>query len=267
MIMSSAAPGSRSFADGQALGMLLLVAVALVAVWVGTRTWRRGPVPTGADDAEQAGAVAVRRGNIVRGVLLLIAAAGLIWVFTYPYRGDPPAVEAAPVAQEPVGQSPSATTAPAEVERVIDAASRVGEYRLHTGAEAAEYQRVVPGKPETGKRWFYDGPGEGPIGALLQISAVEWDAELAGATSPEALSDELRNFFAGARATEVTDFEAGPWGGRLGCGFVAADTGRQIVCAWADSATRGQIGLADEDSLAKAAEVTLQFRSASEKRT
>ena len=29
-----------------------------------------------------------------------------------------------------------------------------------------------------GRRWFYDGPGEGPMGAVLQINAVEWDAGL-----------------------------------------------------------------------------------------
>ncbi|MEU3203367.1 hypothetical protein ABZ702_05695 [Streptomyces cyaneofuscatus] len=83
MITSSADSGSRSFADGQALGMLLATAAAVAVIWLANRAWRRGPEPTGAVDAEQAGAPAVCRGNSVRGVLLTTAAAGLVWVFTY----------------------------------------------------------------------------------------------------------------------------------------------------------------------------------------
>ncbi|MGA5044433.1 hypothetical protein [Streptomyces arboris] len=265
MITSSVDPGSRSFADGQALGLLLVTAAAMAVIWIATRAWRRGPAPTGALDAEEASALAVRRGNIVRGVLLVTAAAGLVWVFTY--KGYGPATEAAPVGREPAVESPSATTGAPEVTRVIDAAPRVGEYRLHTGAEAAEYEQLAPGSPESGERWFYDGPGEGPVGALLQIKAVEGGTGLDGATGSKAMSDELRAFFTGARATEVTAFEAGPWGGQLSCGFAQSDAGRQVVCAWVDSITRGQLGLMDEASLSRGAEIALQFRTASEKRT
>ncbi|MEV4876170.1 hypothetical protein [Streptomyces cyaneofuscatus] len=264
MITSSVDPASRSFANGQALGMLFVIAVAMVAIWITTQSWRRGPVPTSAIDAEQASALAIRRDNIVRGVLLVTAAAGLIWVFTY--RGYAPAPEAAPVDREPVASSPSATAGAPEVTRVIDAAPRVGEYRLLTDAEAAEYERLVPAKPESGERWFYNGPGEGPVDALLQIRAVEGGAELDGAASSKAMSDDLGAFFAGARATEITAFEAGPWGGQLSCGFAQSDGGRQIVCAWVDSTTRGHLGLMDEASLSRAGEIALQFRTASEKR-
>ncbi|MGW4218368.1 hypothetical protein ACWEJZ_15260 [Streptomyces bacillaris] len=264
MIMLSVDPAARSHADGQAVGQLLVLAVALVLVWVVTRTWRRGPAPDGPDDVERTTAVAVRRGNIVRGVLLAIAAAGLIGIFTG--RGYQPAAEAAPTAQKPVAQSPSATTGPPEIKRVIEAAPSVGEYRLHTGEEAAEYERLVPEKSQTGKQWFYDGPGEGPVGAWLQIDAVEWDARLSEITSPEAASGVLRDFFAGSKATEVTDFEAGPWGGRLSCGYVTVNSGRQVACAWVDAATWGRLALMDEKSLSKAAEIALEFRTASEKR-
>ncbi|WP_405676495.1 hypothetical protein OG239_40890 [Streptomyces sp. NBC_00868] len=105
------------------------------------------------------------------------------------------------------------------------------------------------------------------MGAVLQINAVEWDARLAEAKRSDTMTQELRNFFAGARATEVTEFEAGPWGGRLSCGFVASAAGRPIVCAWTDSGTSGQVMLADEKSLSEAAKVALQFRASSEKRT
>ncbi|MEV7843903.1 MULTISPECIES: hypothetical protein [Streptomyces] len=265
MITSSADSGSRSFADGQALGMLLATAAAMAVIWLATRAWRRGPVPTGAVDAEQASALAIRRGNIVRGVVLVTAAAGLVWVFTY--KGYGPAAEAAPVGREAVARWPSASAGTPEATRVIDAAPRVGEYRLHTGAEAAEYEQLAPGRPESGERWFYDGPGEGSVGALLQIKAVKRGTGLDGATGSKAMSDELRAFFTGARTTQVTAFEAGPWGGQLSCGFAQSDAGRHVVCAWVDSLTRGQLGLTDEASLSGGAQIALQFRSASEKRT
>lgn len=76
----------------------------------------------------------------------------------------------------------------------------------------------------------------------------------------------MSDFFAGSKATEVTAFEAGPWGGRLSCGFVTVDSGRQVMCAWIDSATWGRLALMDEKSLSKAAKIALEFRSASEKR-
>ncbi|MEU9700096.1 hypothetical protein [Streptomyces sp. NPDC047981] len=265
MIMSSIDPDSQSFADGQAVGTLLVTAVAMVVIWFTTKAWRRGPVPTSAVAAEHVTALAMRRGNIVRGVLLAVAAVGLIRAFSF--EGEPPAAEAAPAVQAPAVQTPSATAGASEAKRVIDAAPRIGGYRLLSGAEAAEYERKTSGKKPSGKRWFYDGPGEGPVGAVLQINAVEWDANLAEAKRSHTMTSEMRNVFAGARATEVTAFEAGPWGGQLSCGFLASTTGRPILCAWADSGTSAQVLLADEKSLSKAAEVALQFRGGSEKRS
>ncbi|OKJ64040.1 hypothetical protein [Streptomyces sp. CB02261] len=266
MITLSVDPTSQGFAEGQALGTLLVTAVAMAVVWFTTRAWRRGPVPTSAvGDAERAVTLAIRRGNIIRGVLLAVAAAGLVRAVTY--EGEPPAASAAPVVQEPTAVAPSVAAAPSAPGRVIDAAPHVGAYRLLTGAEAAEYEQLMSGKSASGKRWFYDGPGAGPMGAVLQINAVEWDEELAEAKRSDTMTQELRDFFAGARATEVTAFEAGPWGGRLSCGFLASSTGRPVVCAWTDSGTWGNVLLADEKTLPEAAEAALRFRTISEKRT
>ncbi|MFE5796645.1 hypothetical protein ACFQ8C_29270 [Streptomyces sp. NPDC056503] len=265
MIMSSVDPSSESFTDGQAVGVLLATAIALVVIWIATRTWRRGPRPTGGVTAEQATALAIRRENIVRGVLLVLAAAGLLRAFTY--EGEPPAAEATPVVQEPSPQTSTTATAPSKVNRVIDAAPRVGGYRLVTGTQAAEYEQMTSGKAPSGKQWFYDGPGQGPVGAVLQINAVEWDTKLAETKHSQTTTHELRNFFAGAQATEVTAFEAGPWGGKLSCGFATSAAGRPIVCAWTDSGTWGRIMLMDEQSLSHAADIALQFRTNSEKRT
>ncbi|WP_158946332.1 hypothetical protein [Streptomyces griseus] len=259
MLMSSIDPDSQSFADGQTVGTLLATAIAVAVIWFATKSWRRGPVATSAVAAEQVTALALRRENIVRGVLLVVAALGLIRAFTY--EGEPPAAEAAPAAQTPSGAAASS-----EEERVIDAASRVGGYRLLSGAEADKYEQLTSEKKPSGRRWFYDGPGEGPVGAVLQINAIEWDADLAEAKRSHTMTHEMRNVFAGARASEVTAFEAGPWGGRLSCGFMESATGRPILCAWADAGTSAQVLLADEENLSEAAEIALQFRSGSEKR-
>ncbi|WP_448317315.1 hypothetical protein [Streptomyces sp. CO7] len=251
MITLSVDPTSQSLAAGQALGTLLITAAAMAVIWFATRTWRRGPVPAGAvePEPEQASSAAQRRYNIVVGVLLVVAAAGL--ARAYSYEGQPPA-DAAPVAQE----------------RVIDAAPRVGAYGLLTEEDAALYEQQTSGKTLQGKHWFYDGPGQGPIGAILQINAVEWDAELAEEKRSDTMTQQLRNFFAGAKASEVTAFEAGLWGGQLSCGFIAPNAGsRPIVCAWTDDGTSGSVVLVDETRLPRAAEVALQFRTASEKRT
>ncbi|MFJ6797181.1 hypothetical protein [Streptomyces sp. NPDC091268] len=264
MITASIDPSSQGFADGQMMGTLLLTAVAVAVIWFATRSWRRGPVPTSAVDAERAGAEAVRRGNIVRGVVLAVAAAGLVRAFTLP-GGEPPAAEAAPVAQAPTAPaSAGATNAPVP-QRVIEAAPQVGPYRLLNGAEAAGYEKLTSAKPTSGKRWFYDGPGEGPLGAVLQINAVEWDTRLAEQKRSDTMTQELRNFFAGTRATEVTPFDAGPWGGQLSCGFLPS-TGNPILCAWTDSGTSGSVAMPDQKTLAEAAQIALQFRTASEKR-
>ncbi|MFE2009820.1 hypothetical protein [Streptomyces sp. NPDC059491] len=250
MITLSVDTTSQSFARGQAVGSLLVTAAVMAAVWFATRGWRRGPVPRSAVAVERAPAIALRRRNVVVGVLLVVGVLGLVRACSY--EGEPPTADAAPVGQE----------------RVIDAAPRVGAYRLLAGEEAAAYEKLASGRKSHGKLWFYDGPGVGPMGAVLQINAVEWDARLAEEKNTDTMAQELRNFFGGAKATDVTGFEAGPWGGRLSCGFLPSNaTGRPIVCAWTDGGTTGSVVLGDEQSLPAAAELALRFRTGSEKRT
>ncbi|MFI1815217.1 hypothetical protein ACH414_33260 [Streptomyces sp. NPDC020422] len=240
---------SQAYANGQAVGALLITAVVMAVIWFATTSWRSGPVPRSAVEAERAVPSALRRRNIVVGVLLAVAVVGGVRALSY--EGEPP----------------SAAATPAVPERTIDAASNVGAYRLLTGAEAAEFEEMAAGKDGSGKYWFYEGPGEGPIGAVLRVNAVEWDTELAEEKNSDTMSQEMRNFFGGAKATEVTAFEAGPWGGQLSCGFLTPQGGGQpILCAWTDSGTTGSVVLMDETSLPAASKIALQFRTASEKR-
>ncbi|MEU3063330.1 hypothetical protein AB0P12_25715 [Streptomyces subrutilus] len=264
MIMLSADPTSEGFATGQTLGALLATGMAMAVLWFATRAWRRGPVPAGAMDAERASAVALRRGNVVRALLLVFAAAGLVRAFTF--QGEPSAAEVVSGVQDSTVQAPAEAAGTPQPQRAIGPAPEVGAYRLLTGEAAANYDELTAGKGPSGKRWYYDGPGGGPVDVVLQINTVEWDARLAESKRSNTIPQELNSLFTGARATEVTDFEAGPWGGRLSCGFLPS-AGDRIVCAWADAATSGQVALADEKNLSEAASIAMQFRTASEKRT
>ncbi|MEU3600250.1 hypothetical protein ABZ714_16260 [Streptomyces sp. NPDC006798] len=241
---------SQSYAAGQVIGVLLVTAAVMGAIWYATRSWRRGPVPVGvdgADGAERAGAVARRRRNIICGVLLIVAVGGLIRVLGIE-KGEPASADAGAGIPE----------------RVIEAAPRVGAYRLLTGEEAALYEEAAP--KMSGKLWFYDGPGEEPMEAALHINTAEWDKGLAAEKRSRTMANEMLNFFAGAKATGVTAFDAGPWGGRLSCGYVVNDGARGVICAWTDRGTLGSVVLPEGKSLADAAELTLRFRTATEKR-
>lgn len=251
---------SQAFAAGRIAGYLLGVAAIMGLIWFGTRSWRQGPVPVsvpvgvgvgsvgGIDESGRDRAVvARRRRNIVCGVLLVVAVVGVIRAFDTE-QGEPASADAG--AEIP--------------ERVVDAAPRVGPYRLLTGEEAAPYEEAAP--KMSGKLWFYDGPGEEPMEAALHINTAEWDEGLAAEKRSRTMGNEMLNFFAGAKATGVTAFDAGPWGGRLSCGFAVNDGQRGVICAWTDRGTLGSLILPEGKSLAEAADLTLKFRTASEKR-
>jgi hypothetical protein len=76
-----------------------------------------------------------------------------------------------------------------------------------------------------------------------------------------------RNFFAGAKAREVTSFPAGPMGGRLSCGYTNTEHGEVTVCAWSDAATFGFLTLVDVARLDDAAPIAVAFRTAAERRS
>ncbi|WP_306325264.1 hypothetical protein [Streptomyces venezuelae] len=276
MITLAVDPSSEAYAQGQAIGSLLVALLAAALVWRFTRSWRHeAPAPApraaaapmslaeaavadaaGADGATDGSwARARRRRTIVLGVVVLIVALGLAKALSY--EGQPPAARsgagstvAAEAAANP-GQ-----TAPA---RVVEGPARVGAYRILTGDDPFEGK-----KRPSGKQWFYDGDGDGARDLMLGVNTVAWDPSLLAEKRNDTLDQELRNFFAGAKAEDVTAFDAGPWGGKLSCGTLVASGAR--LCAWTDAETFGSVLVGGGGDLAGAAKTALAFRTASEKR-
>ncbi|MFF8379064.1 hypothetical protein ACF07V_23375 [Streptomyces sp. NPDC015661] len=267
---------SEGYATGEAIGALLGALLAAALVWRLTRSWRHetpgrsaaaAPLPLAeaavADarvtdgGADGSWARARRRRLIVLAVVAAIVALGVTQALSY--QGQPSAAESG------AGSTEAALTSakPGETipSRVIEGPARVGGYRLLTGADPFKGKK----KPN-GKQWYYDRDGDGALDLMLGIDAVEWNPTLAAEKQTDTLDQELRNFFAGARAEDVTAFDAGPWGGKLSCGTLAAAEGRPALCAWTDAETFGSVLVGGDGDLAEAAKTALAFRTAAEKR-
>ncbi|GGS63889.1 hypothetical protein GCM10010222_00060 [Streptomyces tanashiensis] len=276
MIILAVDPSSESFAQGQAIGTLLVAVLAAALVWRLTRSWRqeapgRGPAPSSpaplAEAAEADARVtdggadgswarARRRQRIVLGVVAAIVALGVTRALSF--EGEPPA------ARSGAGSAAVAGAGQGEAvpDRVVEGPERVGEYRLLAGEDPMKGK-----KRPRGRQWYYDRDGDGAPDLMLGIDAVEWDPSLAAEKGRDTLDQELRNFFAGAKAQDVTPFDAGPWGGKLSCGTLAASGAQPVLCAWTDSGTFGSVLLGGGGGdLAGAAKTALAFRTAAEKR-
>ncbi|WP_225799292.1 hypothetical protein [Streptomyces sp. NK15101] len=275
MITLAVDPSSEAFAQGRAIGTLLVAVAAAALVWRFTRSWRhevpgRGPAaasPAPLAEAAEADARvtdggadgswarARRRQRIVLGVVAAIVALGVSRALSF--EGEPPA------ARSGTGSAAAAGAEPGEgvPARVVEGPERVGEYRVLAGEDPLKGKE----KPR-GRQWYYDRDGDGAPDLMLGIDAVEWDPSLGAQKQKDTLDQELRNFFAGAKAQDVTPFDAGPRGGKLSCGTLAASGPQPVLCAWTDSETFGSVLLAGDGDLAGAAKTALAFRTAAERR-
>ncbi|MFI0922344.1 hypothetical protein [Streptomyces sp. NPDC021012] len=276
MITLAVDTSSEAYAQGQAVGTLLVALLAAALVWRLTRSWRHeapGPrvaaaplplaeaaladarVTDGGTDGSWARAR--RRKAIALGAVAAIVALGVTRALSY--EGRPPA------GQSGAGSTGAAVAAakPGETvrARVVEGPDRVGEYRILAGADPLKGKK----KPR-GRQWYYDRDGDGAPDLMLGIDAVEWDPSLFTQKRGETLDQELRNFFAGAKAEDVTAFDAGPWGGKLSCGNLASSGVPTVLCAWTDAETFGSVLVGGDGDLASVAKTALAFRTASEKR-
>ncbi|NEC68857.1 hypothetical protein [Streptomyces sp. SID9727] len=53
---------------------------------------------------------------------------------------------------------------------------------------------------------------------ILYIDTTQWSQKLAAEKRRDSITQELRNFFAGARSSDSAKYPAGPLGSRLACG-------------------------------------------------
>lgn len=253
-----------SFALGEVFGVLLVVGGVMTLVWRLSGPWRRVSVSPRPLPAVQLAQLRARRRNIVVGVLALIALGGVAAAASS-YNPEPRAADTDTARSHKAPSDAPAGTDHALPKRTIVAPERVAGYQLMTDQEAAPYAMPTAKPPVRYKRWFYDSVLDGEPDGVLAIDTVEWDPELAAQKRRDSLTQELRNFFAGVKAREVTSFPAGPSGGRLSCGYTNTEHGEATVCAWSDAATFGFLALADVARLGDAAPIAVAFRTAAER--
>ncbi|MFI5519712.1 hypothetical protein [Streptomyces platensis] len=261
---------SVSFALGEVLGVLLVVGGVMTLIWRLSGPWRRVSVPPRPLPAVQLAQLRAKRRNIVRGVLALIALGGVAMAASS-YNPEPRAADTDSARSHKKPSDPPAGTGHTPPKRTIVAPKTVEGYRLMSDQEAVSHATPAGDPPTRYKRWYYDsspdGESDGEPDGVLLIDTVEWDPGLAAEKRRESLTQELRNFFAEAKAREVTAFPAGPMGGRLSCGYMPTEHGEVTVCAWSDATTFGFLPLADVARLDDAAPIALAFRTAAERRS
>ena len=258
MIVVAVDTTSQSFALGQVTGGLFVAAVAIVLLWRFTRGWRAPSTPPGGDPAGTLREERRRRRFIV-GVTVLIALGATVQAATS-YDPEPRASETRATTTATEGQGPQAGEPPT----VVLPDSFAG-FQLMTGAAAERSEaavlagRTLPAGTKTG---FYDNDGDENLDLLVIVRSAEWDPKIYEEKARHSISQELRGYFAGAKARDVTTFEPGPHGGRLSCGLAQGADGDQAVCAWSDATTFGSVRLARLTTLAEAAQTALTLRNA-----
>ncbi|MFD4244046.1 hypothetical protein ACFWP3_20965 [Streptomyces sp. NPDC058525] len=259
MLTSSVDTTSQSFALGQVTGVLSVALIGIVLLWKLTGTWRAPSTPPGGDPAETARTESQRRLIVIGATVLIAAVAGV--QATVSYNPEPRASEATAAAAVPADPANTDASAP----RSIALPDGFADYRLMTGAaEERTAAEVMAGRkklPEGTKVGYYDRGGDENLELVVLVRSVQWDPKLYEEKARDSISQEFINFFAGAKAREVTGFEAGPHGGRLSCGLSQGTVGDQAVCAWSDATTFAAVRFVREADLAAAAKTTLTLRN------
>lgn len=256
MIPLSVDTTSQSYALGQVTGVLAVAAIAIAGLWWQTASWRAPSTPVGGDPAETSRVEAKRRIQIV-GVTVLIAAAA-VGKAVLDYNPEPRASQTPPPSSANAGAlyQPSSSS--------ITAPDGFGGFRLMTGAAAERAATsVLAGRsmPDGVKIWYYGKDGDEDLHAVFMARSTEWDPTLYDEKNSKSISQEFRNFFAGAKAHDVTKFDPGPAGGGLSCGYSQGPAGDQSICAWSDATAFGALRLLDPTSLTDAARTATSLRT------
>ncbi|MGW5849665.1 hypothetical protein ACWFQ8_17200 [Streptomyces sp. NPDC055254] len=258
MIIASVDTTSQSFALGQVSAVLAVAGVAVMLLWRFTRSWRMPSTPPGGDPAGTLREERRRRRFVV-GVTVLIALGAAARAATS-YAPEPRASEARATAAAAAGQGAQAGEPP----KVVLPESFAG-FHLMTGAAAERTQAaVLAGRtlPAGTKAGFYAHDGDENLDLLVVVRSAEWDPTIHEDKARNSIAQEFRDYFAGAKARDVTAFEPGPYGGGLSCGLAQGADGERAVCAWSDATTFGSVRLARASTLAEAAQTALALRNA-----
>ncbi|KOV43770.1 hypothetical protein ADK97_05540 [Streptomyces sp. H021] len=250
MIVASIDPSSQAYAAGEVIGCMTAAALAIGALWWLTRAWRRESAPPGSDPARAARGKR-KRTWFIAGVTLFIAAAASVKAAAS-YDPEPRAVETR--AADGTEEYP-----------VIVLPELFDRFRLLTGEDATRAEtEVLAGRklPHSMRTGYYDQDADGAFDLFVLVNSSDWDPKVAESKASKSVSQEFRNYFAGAKARDVARFDAGRHGGGLACGHVSGPDGDQTLCAWSDAANLVGVRLVRETDLATAARTTLALRNA-----
>ncbi|MET9463972.1 hypothetical protein ABZY44_03940 [Streptomyces sp. NPDC006544] len=261
MIYLSIDSTSEAYEAGRALGFLLGPAVLMLVLWFATASWRRvSALPPGEAADGPTAALRVRRRRTVLIILGLLGA-GAVVSAVLRYAPEPRAAETAGAASGPM-EADAAPTGP----RTITPPAALDGYRLMTEKETASYREVEAGRLPCGRTWYYDRDDDGRADGILHIDTTQWSQKLAEEKRRDSITQEFRNFFAGARSSDSAEYPSGPLGGRLACGHYENNPAMSM-CAWSDASTLGTFAQNGVGELSEAARTTLDFRNASDQRT
>ncbi|MFF0216016.1 hypothetical protein [Streptomyces vinaceus] len=258
MIAASVDTTSQSYALGQVVGVLTVAVVAIVLLWRLTRSWRAASTPSHGDP-EGATREARKRRLMTIGLTLLIAV-GAGAKAAASYHPEPRASETPAAGSVSQGRGAQEATARSAV--LPD--SFTG-FRLMTGEAAQRAETaVLAGRslPEGSKFASYDSDGDESPDMYAVVSSTEWSTKVRDEKARKSIAQEFRDFFAGAKAHDVTAFEPGPHGGGLSCGLSASPGGDQAVCAWSDATTFAAVRFRPQTTQTDAAGTTLALRNA-----
>ncbi|AQT70931.1 MULTISPECIES: hypothetical protein [Streptomyces] len=250
MILASIDPTSQAYAAGEVIGYMLPAATGIGVLWWLTRSWRKESASPVSDPARAARGKR-KRTWFIAGVSVCIAAAASVTAFAA-YDPEPRAGETR--AADGTEEYP-----------VIVLPELFDRFRLLKGEDAARAEsealagRKLPHSLRTG---YYDQDADGSSDLLVLVNSADWDPKVAESKATKSISQEFRNYFAGAKARDVTRFDAGRHGGGLACGHVTGPDGDQTMCAWSDAANFVGVRHVRETDLATAARTTLALRDA-----
>ncbi|MER7467991.1 hypothetical protein [Streptomyces sp. NPDC097981] len=257
MITASVDTTSQSYAIGQVVGVLSVAIVAIVLLWRLTRSWRTPSTPAGGDPAGTLREERKRRLLIVGVTVLIAGGAGVKAAASY--NPEPRASESVATGPVPEGQG-----APAGTPRSVVLPDSFADFQLMTGEAAARTEAaMLAGRklPEGWKTGFYDKDGDDDFDLLVSVRSAEWDPKIVNEKATKSITQEFRDFFAGAKAHDVTRFEPGPYGGGLSCGLAQGPDGDQAMCAWSDATTFAAVRIVHPTTLPDAAQLALTLRN------
>lgn len=255
---ASVDPTSQEYAAGEVVGTLLVAVVAIVLLWRLTRSWRSPSTPAGSDPAQTLREERKRRLLIIGVTVLIAIGAGV--KATASYDPEPRASEAKATGPASGNDGSTGSSAP----RSVVLPDSFAEFRQLTGLAAQQAETVVLGGrklPAEAKAGYYDKDGDGNVDLFVVVRSAEWDPKMHEDKATKSISQEFRNFFAGAKAHDVTSFDPGQYGGGLSCGLAAGMDGDQAICAWSDATTFGAVRLLPQTRLTDAAQTTLTLRN------